>query len=300
MTGLDGRWHYRRSLASRVIWLTTVAVAASVALVAVGAYITARVQMQDALDNTLVDRAEKAARSDTLLTAGQAGVPSWALGAGEARIAFLNFQGITGVLDRGPTIEFGEPEPGGRPGRGAAEPAHDRDRGRALPRGRRPHQARRARAGHRPAAGGPGPYPGPAGLGDRGLRCLRRPRRRPGGLGGREQRPAPGTTPDLVGRGHRPHRGLHPHAGRGRRRDRPAGHGVQPHAARAGREPGPSAANSSRTPATSLRTPLTALRTNVESADDERPRGRLREPAGRCARRVCSTTSRRRSRSSPR
>lgn len=110
MTSLDRRWHYRRSLASRVIWLTTVAVAASVALVAVGAYITARVQMQDALDNALVDRAEKAARSDTLLTAGQAGVPSWALGAGEARIAFLNFQGITGVLDRGPTIEFGEPE----------------------------------------------------------------------------------------------------------------------------------------------------------------------------------------------
>lgn len=110
MTGLDGRWHYRRSLASRVIWLTTVAVAASVALVAVGAYITARVQMQDALDNALVDRAKQAARSDTLITAGSVGIPSWALGAGEARIVFLDYRGTPVILDRGPTIELGEPE----------------------------------------------------------------------------------------------------------------------------------------------------------------------------------------------
>ncbi|HET8718324.1 MAG TPA: two-component sensor histidine kinase, partial [Nocardioidaceae bacterium] len=69
--------HYRRSLASRVIWLTTMAVGMSVALVAVGAYITARVQMQDTLDNALVDRAEQAAQSNTLINAGSAGIPSW-------------------------------------------------------------------------------------------------------------------------------------------------------------------------------------------------------------------------------
>lgn len=108
--GSDGRWHYRRSLASRVIWLTTMAVGMSVALVAVGAYLTARVQMQDTLDNALVDRADKAARSDTLLVAGQTGVPTWALGAGDVRIAFLDFRGSVAVLDRGPTLELGRPE----------------------------------------------------------------------------------------------------------------------------------------------------------------------------------------------
>lgn len=108
--GSDGRWHYRRSLASRVIWLTTMAVGMSVALVAVGAYITARVQMQDTLDNALVERAEKAAGSNSLLSAGSAGIPSWALGAGDVRIAFLDFEGTPAVLDRGPTIEFGTPE----------------------------------------------------------------------------------------------------------------------------------------------------------------------------------------------
>lgn len=108
--GADGRWHYRRSLASRVIWLTTVAVGMSVALVAVGAYITARVQMQDTLDNALVERAEKAARSNSLLSAGSAGIPSWALGAGDVRIAFLDYEGTPAILDRGPTIELGQPE----------------------------------------------------------------------------------------------------------------------------------------------------------------------------------------------
>jgi two-component system sensor histidine kinase MprB len=108
--GADGRWHYRRSLASRVIWLTTIAVAMSVALVAVGAYITARVQMQNALDDALLSRAEKAAASNTLLDAGAAGIPPWALGAGDVRIAFLYYEGTTVILDRGPTIQLGEPE----------------------------------------------------------------------------------------------------------------------------------------------------------------------------------------------
>ncbi|HVK30706.1 MAG TPA: HAMP domain-containing sensor histidine kinase [Nocardioides sp.] len=108
--GTDGRWHYRRSLASRVIWLTTMAVGMSVALVAVGAYLTARVQMQDTLDNALLDRADKAAASDSLLRAGSAGIPSWALGAGDVRIAFLDYEGTPAILDRGPTIEFGKPE----------------------------------------------------------------------------------------------------------------------------------------------------------------------------------------------
>ncbi|MCR1785105.1 HAMP domain-containing histidine kinase [Nocardioides carbamazepini] len=83
----------------------------SVALVAVGAYITARVQMQDTLDNALVDRAERAADSDSLLQAGSQGIPSWALGAGDVRIAILDFNnGTLRILDRGPTLELGRPE----------------------------------------------------------------------------------------------------------------------------------------------------------------------------------------------
>lgn len=106
----DGRWHYRRSLASRVIWLTTIAVALSVALVAVGAYFTARVQMQNALDDSLLDRANKAAATDTLLDAGSAGIPPWALGAADVRIAVLDFTGSMTILDRGPSMNLGTPE----------------------------------------------------------------------------------------------------------------------------------------------------------------------------------------------
>ncbi|MFC5729186.1 MULTISPECIES: sensor histidine kinase [Nocardioides] len=108
--GSGGRWHYRRSLASRVILLTTIAVGLSVALVAFGAYITARVQMQNALDDSLLDRANKAARSNTLLEASSAGIPPWALGAADVRIAFLDFEGTPVILDRGPSIELGGPE----------------------------------------------------------------------------------------------------------------------------------------------------------------------------------------------
>lgn len=56
--GTDGRWHYRRSLASRVTILTTLAAGATVALVAFGAYVTVRMQLQATLDDSLLHRAE--------------------------------------------------------------------------------------------------------------------------------------------------------------------------------------------------------------------------------------------------
>lgn len=56
----EGRWHYRRSLASRVTLLTTIAVGLSVAFVAAGAYLTVRMQMQATLDDSLFDRARSA------------------------------------------------------------------------------------------------------------------------------------------------------------------------------------------------------------------------------------------------
>ena len=63
------RWHYRRSLASRLIVLTTLAVAFAVAFVAFGAFWTAKMQMQSTLDESLLDRAHKAALSGITLDA---------------------------------------------------------------------------------------------------------------------------------------------------------------------------------------------------------------------------------------
>ncbi|RHW29065.1 sensor histidine kinase [Nocardioides immobilis] len=108
--GPDGRWHYRRSLASRVILLTTMTVGLVVAFVAVVAYATTRVQMQQSLDDSLMERAHKAAQSDVLLRSLDQNVPSWAFGAADVRIAFLPAEGEGRVLDDGPNIVLGQPE----------------------------------------------------------------------------------------------------------------------------------------------------------------------------------------------
>ena len=57
----EGRWHYRRSLASRVTLLTTIAVGLTVAVMSAGTYLVARDQLQSQLDNSLLDRARAAA-----------------------------------------------------------------------------------------------------------------------------------------------------------------------------------------------------------------------------------------------
>jgi len=109
--GPDGRWHYRRSLASRVILLTTMTVGLAVAFVAVAAYATTRFQMQQSLDSSLLERAHAAASEDLLFETGVgSNVPSWALGAGDVRIAFVPAEGYGRVLDDGPNIRLGEPE----------------------------------------------------------------------------------------------------------------------------------------------------------------------------------------------
>src|SRR6478735_9066503 len=64
--GDERRWHYRRSLASRVTLLTTMAVGLAVAFVAMGAYVTVRMQLQSSLDQSLLDRAHQAASSNAL------------------------------------------------------------------------------------------------------------------------------------------------------------------------------------------------------------------------------------------
>lgn len=85
-----GRWRYRRSLASRVTLLTTVAVGLAVTFMALGAYVTARMQLQSQLDDSLLDRAHAAAKSDILLQiSADDRIPPAVLGAADIQIAFL-------------------------------------------------------------------------------------------------------------------------------------------------------------------------------------------------------------------
>jgi two-component system sensor histidine kinase MprB len=107
----NGRWHYRRSLASRVTLLTTMAVGMTVAIVALGAYATVRMQLQASLDDTLVDRAEKVSSTQVFeqITA-QIDAPPGVLGAADVRIAFVGYDGSYRFLDQDPTIRLDDHE----------------------------------------------------------------------------------------------------------------------------------------------------------------------------------------------
>jgi two-component system sensor histidine kinase MprB len=117
MTGSDlpgrarDRWHYRRSLASRVILLTTFAVGLAVAFVAVGAYITVRVQLQSTLDSSLTSRVQDAAQTPQLLSlVTSQDVGAAVLGAGDIRIGFVSADGTVSST-RGPSrLQLGKPE----------------------------------------------------------------------------------------------------------------------------------------------------------------------------------------------
>ncbi|WKN48351.1 HAMP domain-containing sensor histidine kinase [Nocardioides sp. Arc9.136] len=99
------------SLAGRVTLLTTIAVGLSVAFVALGAFMTVRVQMQSTLDNSLLDRAQAAARTQALSSLStRLEIPSWALGAGDIRVAFVYPDGSVLTQDKGPRLYIGEPE----------------------------------------------------------------------------------------------------------------------------------------------------------------------------------------------
>ncbi|PVG84254.1 two-component sensor histidine kinase [Nocardioides gansuensis] len=109
----DRRWHYRRSLASRVAVLTTIAVGASIAAMALGAFIMVRMQLQGALDESLLNRADKAAQSTALSELTRNKAPSWMLGAADVRIAYVDLTGpIPDVIsaDDGPELKLGLPE----------------------------------------------------------------------------------------------------------------------------------------------------------------------------------------------
>ncbi|MGB0190719.1 MAG: histidine kinase dimerization/phospho-acceptor domain-containing protein [Nocardioides sp.] len=108
------RWHYRRSLASRITLLTTIAVGVAVAFVALGAFVTTRVQLQSSLDSSLLERAQQAATQATLANNVRADIPPWALGAGDIRIAFIDLDHNPPVLSADsaddPKISLGDEE----------------------------------------------------------------------------------------------------------------------------------------------------------------------------------------------
>jgi two-component system, OmpR family, sensor histidine kinase MprB len=106
---VDRRWHYRRSLASRVTLLTTMAVGLAVAFVALGAFLTVRMSLQSSLDKSLTDRAHRAAKTPALDELLARHIPTWALGAGDVRIFVIRSTGFH-TNDSGPSLRIGEPE----------------------------------------------------------------------------------------------------------------------------------------------------------------------------------------------
>jgi two-component system, OmpR family, sensor histidine kinase MprB len=112
-TAARPRWHYRRSLASRVTLLATIAVGISVALVAAAAFFTVRHQLAETLDQSLLRRASAAAQVSTLseLTARQ--IPSWMVGAADVKVGFITADNRVVTTDQGPddeAITLGAPE----------------------------------------------------------------------------------------------------------------------------------------------------------------------------------------------
>lgn len=89
----EGRWHYRRSLASRVAVLTTLVLGVIIAILALTAYVVMRQQLMSSLDQSLLNRAHKATANTTLSRVTAGGVPSWVLGAADVRIIVITADG---------------------------------------------------------------------------------------------------------------------------------------------------------------------------------------------------------------
>jgi two-component system sensor histidine kinase MprB len=102
-----GRFRYRRSLASRVILLTTFAVGLSVAIVALAAYLTVRHQLQSTMDESLHRRAYDGARYDPTRYP-PSDIPAFVQGATDSRIGYVLADGTTYVTQK--KTRFGAPE----------------------------------------------------------------------------------------------------------------------------------------------------------------------------------------------
>lgn len=103
-----GRWHYRRSLASRVAVLTTVALGLSIAVMAFTAFVVMRQQLMSSLDQSLLNRAHKATAVSALSELTVKGVPPWMLGAADVRVIYVTAEGASGTDI--PDFRLGRPE----------------------------------------------------------------------------------------------------------------------------------------------------------------------------------------------
>ena len=105
----DGRWHYRRSLASRVAVLTTLAVGITIGVMAFTAFVVMRQQLMSSLDQSLLNRAHKATSVSALSNLTIQGVPPWWLGAADIRVVFVTADGPPTGTDI-PNFSLGRPE----------------------------------------------------------------------------------------------------------------------------------------------------------------------------------------------
>ncbi len=106
--------HYRRSLASRVTLLATLAVGVSVAAMALAGYFTTRHQLFASLDHSLYQRAHGASQSAALTQLTLSKVPPWMLGAADVKVALvlangrqLSSESSTATHD---VLQLGRPE----------------------------------------------------------------------------------------------------------------------------------------------------------------------------------------------
>ena len=107
----EPRWHYRRSLASRVILMTTMAVGFAVALVALGAYVTVKMSLENSLDDSLLERAQQTAESTPVEVAQNQQIPSYAAGFADTRLYILASNGQAFSTSKGTRrLPFGQPE----------------------------------------------------------------------------------------------------------------------------------------------------------------------------------------------
>jgi two-component system sensor histidine kinase MprB len=102
----DRRWHYRRSLASRVVLLTTMAVGIAVALVALGAFMTVKMSYQSSTDRSLLQRAHRVSSSIVMATIAGQDIPPWVFGASDVRIYLVRSDGhlLTGDSSAAPFV----------------------------------------------------------------------------------------------------------------------------------------------------------------------------------------------------
>lgn len=101
-----------RSLAGRIIILTTLAVGLGVTALAFAAYVTVQRQSLIALDSSLRTRALHVTRSEGLSALEADRVPSWALGVANVKIIFIDLHTIPQArsADRVDTFPVGTPE----------------------------------------------------------------------------------------------------------------------------------------------------------------------------------------------